>query len=199
MGEHAPGTARMEAFSDGVIAVIITIMVLEIKVPHEDGIEGLVSLAAPLGIYLVSFAFTGIFWLNHQHLLERAESATHSMQVTNLGFLFGLSLLPLSTGNVVEKHVTGFSVALYAASLLLAAATFLLLRLSVKGHLERRKEYTEDDRKGLRNNLVGVAIYAAAIAGGFYFPRAALGVIGVMTLLWVLPNLSLTEARRLQR
>jgi hypothetical protein len=78
MAQEAPSTARLEAFSDGVIAVIITVMVLEIKVPHLDGLAGLRQLAPALAIYLLSFAFTGIYWINHQHVLRRTEKAGHA-------------------------------------------------------------------------------------------------------------------------
>lgn len=110
MAEEAPSPARLEAFSDGVIAVIITIMVLEIKVPHVDGIEGLKELTPSLLIYILSFAFTGIYWLNHQHLVRRVHKAEHGMQCANLGFLFALSQSSDQLGNLRGKHVCGFPV-----------------------------------------------------------------------------------------
>lgn len=195
MAEEAPGPARLEAFSDGVIAVIITIMVLEIKVPHADGIEGLRELAPSLLIYLLSFAFTGIYWLNHQHLVRRVHKAEHGMQCSNLAFLFALSLLPLSTANVVEKHMSGFAVSVYAASLLVVAIAFMCLRVSVLGHLKRRNAFAEADKTGLRNHLISLAMYAGSIFAAFWYPRAALLLIGVLTLIWALPNLSLKAAK----
>ena len=117
MSQNAPSPARLEAFSDGVIAVIITIMVLEIKVPHADGFEGLRELVPSLLIYLLSFSFTGIYWLNHQHLVRRVERAGHPLQCANLAFLFCLSLLPLGNAYVVDKELSGFAVAVYAGYL----------------------------------------------------------------------------------
>ena len=123
-----------------MIAVIITIMVLEIKVPHANGFEGLRQLAPGLLIYLMSFSFTGIYWLNHQHLAKRLKKAGHLMQCANLAFLFCLSLLPLGTAYVVDKELTGFAVAVYATSLLIVALAFLWFRLSVYRHLNQRGE-----------------------------------------------------------
>lgn len=191
MAEEAPGPARLEAFSDGVIAVIITIMVLEIKVPHVDEIEGLKELAPSLLIYILSFAFTGIYWLNHQHLVRRVHKAEHGMQCANLGFLFALSLLPLSTANVAEKHMSGFAVSLYAASLFVVAVAFS----TVLSHLKRRNTFAEADRTRLRNHLISLAIYAGNIFAAFWYPRAALLLIGMLTLIWTLPNLSIKEAK----
>jgi uncharacterized membrane protein len=193
--EVAPGLARLEAFSDGVIAVIVTIMVLEIKVPPIDGIEGLKALAPSLLIYLLSFAFTGIYWLNHQHLVRRVTRAEHGMQCANLSFLFALSLLPLSTANVIEKHMSGFSVAVYAASLFVVATAFMWLRLTVHGNLKRRNAFAQADRTGLRNHLLSLAIYAGSIFAAFQYPRMVLFLIGVLTLIWALPNLSIEQAK----
>lgn len=196
MANTAPSPARLEAFSDGVIAVIITVMVLEIKVPPAEGLEGLRQLTPSLLIYLLSFAFTGIYWLNHQHLIRRVERSAHSMQIANLGFLFCLSLLPLSTAYVVEKKLSGFAVAFYAVSLLIVALSFMWLRLAVHGHLNRATKLLDEDRKGLRNHLFSIAFYAASIIAAFFHPRITLVAIALLTLFWALPNLSLHEVKR---
>src|SRR5581483_11415351 len=117
MSRKPSSTVRLEAFSDGVIAVIITIMVLELKVPHQDGPAGLYAIVPILLIYLLSFTFTGIYWINHRHLLERIESADRLILYANLGFLFCLSLLPFFTSYVIEKGLDSFAVALYAVSM----------------------------------------------------------------------------------
>jgi uncharacterized membrane protein len=198
MSANAPGPARLEAFSDGVIAVIITVMVLEIKVPRADGFEGLRQLVPGLLIYLLSFSFTGIYWLNHQHLTRRVETAGNVMQCANLGFLFCLSLLPLSTAYAVDKGLSGFAVAVYATLLLIVGLAFLCFRLAVHGHLSRRAALLEEDRRGLRNHLLSLAVYSACIVGAPRFPRAALLVIASLTFLWTLPNLSMRPARTLK-
>jgi uncharacterized membrane protein len=196
MIDKAPGPARLEAFSDGVIAVIITVMVLEIKIPRADGMQGLHDLAPSLAIYLLSFSFTGIYWLNHQHLAHRIERAVHSMQCANLGFLFCLSLLPLSTAYVVQKHLSGFAVAVYSSSLLLVGLSFLWFRLTVHSQLQRRSALTEADRKGLRNHLFAILFYAGSIPTAFFIPKSTLVATALLTLSWVFPNLSFMEARR---
>ena len=196
MAKEAPGTARLEAFSDGVIAVIITVMVLEIKVPRADGLAGLRHLAPALAVYLLSFSFTSVYWLNHQHLVRRTEQAGHVMQCANLAFLFCLSLLPLSTAYVVDKALSGFAVAVYAASLSIAALSFMGLRMTVHGHLNRRSAIEDRDRKGFRNHLISLALYAGSIAAAFYYPRQVLIFMAVLTLSWALPNLSLEQAKQ---
>ncbi len=196
MPEETPTSARLEAFSDGVIAVIITVMVLEIKVPHADGFEGLRALAPGLAVYLMSFAFTGIYWLNHQHLIRRTKRASHSLQIANLGFLFCLSLLPLSTAYVVEKQLSGFAVAVYADSLLIVALSFMWVRLAVQVVLKRRNELTDEDSKGVRNHLFSIFLYVGSAVMALLFPKLVLCFIALLTFIWMLPNLSLSQVRR---
>src|ERR1700748_2350248 len=124
---HTFSPARLEAFSDGVIAVIITIMVLELKVPHEMGLAGLRAVLPTLGIYAISFTFTGIYWINHHHLVHRTEEADQVILYANLGFLFCLSLLPFFTSYLLEKKMDSFSVALYVSSMIVTGFSFLLL------------------------------------------------------------------------
>jgi len=195
MPDDAPSPARLEAFSDGVIAVIITIMVLEIKVPHANGFEGLRQLIPGLLIYLSSFSFTGIYWLNHQHLAKRVKKAGHAMQCANLAFLFCLSLLPLGTAYVVDKELSGFAVAVYAASLLIVALAFLWFRLTVYHHLSQRGELQQEDRWGVRSHLLSLLVYIGSIACASFYPRAVLSVIGLLTFLWTLPNWSVRQVR----
>ncbi len=196
MDDKVSNPARLEAFSDGVIAVIITVMVLEIKVPHADGLEGLRGMAPALVVYLMSFAFTGIYWLNHQHIIRRAKAAGHSMQIANLGFLFCLSLLPVSTAYVVEKHLSGFAVALYAASLLVVALSFLWLRLAAHDVIKDHETLSKDDSDGLRNHVFSLFFYAGSIIAAFYYPRMVLLGIASLTAFWALPNLSLHNIRK---
>ena len=195
MACETPSTARLEAFSDGVIAFIITVMVLEIKVPQLDGLAGLRYLTPALAIYLLSFAFTGVYWLNHQHLVRRTEQAGHAMQVANLSFLFCLSLLPLSTAYVVNKALSGFAVAVYAASLFVVASSFMCLRMTVHRHLYRRNAFDACDRKGLRNHLVSLGLYAGSVAAGLFYPKLVLVFLAILTLFWAMPKLSFQQAK----
>lgn len=164
-------------------------MVLEIKVPHEDGWEGLRALAPSLVIYVLSFTFTGIYWLNHQHIVRRTPAAGNQMQLANLFFLLCLSLLPLSTAYAVDKHFSSLGVAFYAFSLLVIASAFMLLRLAVHGHLKRETGLEGADRRGMWAHLFSMGVYAVSIALAFAYPRLALSVIGALTLFWAIPNM----------
>ncbi len=119
--------SRLEAFSDGVIAIIITIMVLELKVPHDASIQTLVKLLPVFISYLLSFVFVGIYWGNHHHLLHTAHHVNSKIMWANMGLPFALSLIPFSMAWMGENHFVKIPVALYAVNLLLCVITFLHL------------------------------------------------------------------------
>ena len=120
-------TTRMEAFSDGVVAIIITIMVLELRPPHETSLGALRPLLPVIASYLMSFAFLGIYWTNHHHLLHAAEHVNGTVLWANLHLLFWLSLIPFVTAWMSENHFTQWPVALYGVVLVGAAFAYLLL------------------------------------------------------------------------
>src|SRR5246127_5238368 len=122
---------RLEAFSDGVIAIIITIMVLEMKVPHGDRLEDLVPLVPTFLSYVLSFVYVGIYWNNHHHLLHATEKVTGAILWANLHLLFWLSLFPFATGWMGENHLAGLPTALYGVVLLMAAIAYLLLQQTI--------------------------------------------------------------------
>lgn len=148
-------SARLEAFSDGVIAVIITIMVLELHVPHKDGFAGLWSVAPRLAVYLLSFFMVGIYWINHHELIRRTESVDYRVLWANLVFLFVLSLLPYFVDYLDEKNFSTFATLLYDATMLAAGMAFFLLRWAVMrrqlyaGSL-RRRDTSELWKHGIR-------------------------------------------------
>jgi uncharacterized membrane protein len=181
-------TTRLEAFSDGVLAVIITIMVLELKVPHEDGLAGLLSITPILFIYLLSFTFTAIYWVNHHHLLRRVERCDHRVLYANMAYLFAASLLPFFTSYVIEKHSDSFSVAVYAASLLFTGFCFFLLRLAVERVLQKTGELSPEDTATQRKHLASLALYIAAIPLAHFHPHVALGAITLVTIIWIIPT-----------
>jgi uncharacterized membrane protein len=181
-------TARLEAFSDGVIAVIITIMVLELKVPHEDGLAGLRAVLPTLCLYLISFAFVGIYWINHHHLVHRTEEADERILYANLGFLFCLSLLPFFTSYVLDKKMDSFSVALYIASMIITGFSFLLLRLAIGRRLRRAGKLEAEDTAVERKNYLSLFVYFVAIPLAFQHPRMALGLVGFVTIIWITPT-----------
>ncbi len=190
-------TTRLEAFSDGVIAVIITIMVLELHVPEANGPAGLWRLAPRLGLYALSFAMTGIYWINHHEILRRTEAANYRVLWANLFFLFTLSLIPFFTDYVGEKHFDSFSTALYAVVMLLAGQGFLVLRLSLdRLRRERGETLTKTTQLETTKHLASLALYVAAIPVAYYKPVVSLCLNILVTLIWIVPELGLhkTEA-----
>lgn len=193
MPEKSPSTARLEAFSDGVMAVIITIMVLELKVPRQNGTAGLYAVVPILLIYLLSFAFTGIYWINHQHLIERIEAADRAVLYANLGFLFCLSLLPFFTAYVIEKNVGSLAVALYAVSMSITGFSFLLLRLAIHRQLRRSGTLERQDTAERGKHLVSLALYLIAVPLAYVHPKLSLIIIALVTIIWVIPTLAISR------
>ncbi len=185
-------TTRLEAFSDGVIAVIITIMVLELHVPEANGLLGLWHLAPRLGIYALSFTMTGIYWINHHELLRRTETANYHILWTNLLFLFTLSLIPFFTGYAAEKHFDAMSTALYTAIMILAGLGFLFLRLTVNA-LHRRTgiPLSRQERAETRKHMTSLCLYTIAIPVALYRPYLSFAIILLVTLIWFVPELGI--------
>ena len=188
MAHHVSSPARLEAFSDGVIAVIITIMVLEFKVPHQDGILGLYTVLPTLCVYAISFAFTGIYWINHHNLVHRTEEADELVLYANLFFLFCLSLLPFLTSYVLDKKINSFSVALYASSMGVTGFSFLLLRLSIGRRLRLAGKLETQDTSVQHKHLMSLLTYVTAIPLAFYHPYVALGLCALVTVIWITPT-----------
>ncbi len=181
-------TSRLEAFSDGVIAVIITIMVLELKVPHENGLPGLRAVLPILLVYLLSFTFTAIYWINHHHLIGRIEDLTPQILYSNLGFLFTLSLLPFFTSWLLEKNLDSFSVILYAVSLLVIGLAFFLLRRAVDCHLNRQGKLKRESAAEQQKHILSIALYSLAIPLALRYPRLALTLMALVTAIWIIPT-----------
>jgi uncharacterized membrane protein len=195
MAHHVSSPARLEAFSDGVIAVIITIMVLELKVPHTTGsaslrtdLAGILSIIPTLVVYAISFAFTGIYWINHHHLVHRTEEADELILYANLFFLFCLSLLPFFTSYVLDKQMDSFSVALYAASMVVTGFSFLLLRLSIARRLRNAGKLESQDTSVQHKHWMSLLTYVVAIPLAFYHPQLALGLCAFVTVIWITPT-----------
>lgn len=193
MALKPPSTVRLEAFSDGVIAVVITIMVLELKVPQQDGAAGLYAVLPIVLIYLLSFAFIGIYWINHQHLIKRIEVADATTLYANLVFLFCLSLLPFFTAYLLEKRMDSFAVFLYAVSMLSTGFSFLLLRLAVHRNLKYFGQLQKEDTRARVIHLVSLSLYLFAAPLAYVNPQLALGIIALVTAIWIVPNLSLKQ------
>jgi uncharacterized membrane protein len=188
MSKFTSPPARLEAFSDGVIAVIITIMVLELKVPSQNGLAGLRAILPTLAVYLLSFTITGIYWVNHHHLVHRTREADERILWANLGFLFCLSLLPFFTSYLLEKEMDSFSVALYAVSMIVTGASFLFLRLAIGRRLRLVGNLDREDIATQRKHLLSLALYTIAALLAFYHSGLALGIIALVTVVWIIPT-----------
>ena len=160
---------RVEAFSDGVIAIIITIMVLEMKVPNGGGLEDLAPVVPVFLSYVLSFLYVGIYWNNHHHMLHAATKVTGAVLWANLHLLFWLSLFPFTTGWMGENHFTVVPTALYGVVLLMAAVAYYLLQQSIiraQGQDSILKKAIGRDWKGKLSPL----LYVAAIIAAILFP-----------------------------
>jgi uncharacterized membrane protein len=188
MAHHVSSPARLEAFSDGVIAVIITIMVLELKVPHQDGVAGLYAVLPTLCVYAISFAFTALYWVNHHHLVHRTDETDELMLYANLFFLFCLSLLPFFTSYALDKRLDSFSVALYASSMVVTGFSFMLLRLAIGRRLRLAGKLEEQDTAVQHKHWLSLLTYFIAIPLAFYHPHAALALIAFVTVIWITPT-----------
>jgi uncharacterized membrane protein len=192
---YQPSPSRLEAFSDGVIAVIITIMVLEFKVPQANGFAGLRTLAPTLGVYLLSFTFTGIYWVNHHHLIHRLKGVDHLILWSNLKFLFWLSLLPFFTNYMVEKHLDSFSVAVYSSLMLITGLSFTLLQWAV-GRTLLHTAQTDPFEIAmqcaeLRKARISIVMYTVAVPLAFVRPYLSLADAALVTVLWIIPTFGL--------
>jgi len=180
--------ARLEAFSDGVIAVIITIMVLELKVPTQNGFAGLRAILPTLLIYALSFTFTGIYWINHHALVHRIRETDERILYANLAFLFCLSLIPFFTSYLLEKEIDSFSVALYVVSMIVTGVGFLLLRLAIGRRLRLTDALEEEDIATQRKHWMSLGLYVIAVPLSFYQPYLSLGIVGLVMVIWIVPT-----------
>jgi uncharacterized membrane protein len=184
-------TGRVEAFSDGVIAIIITIMVLELRVPHDPTLPGLRPLLPVFGSYLLSYIFLGIYWSNHHHLLHAAESVDGRVLWANLHLLFWLSLIPFVTGWMGENRFAQVPVALYGVVLLFSAiAYFILVRalLATYGN-SLLASALGSDFKG----KISIVIYLVAIPLAFVRAWMAWSLYILAAIMWLIPD------RRIER
>jgi len=184
-------TARLEAFSDGVIAIIITIMVLELRPPHDVSLAGLRPLLPVLSSYVLSYIFLGIYWSNHHHLLHAAQHVDGRVLWANLHLLFWLSLIPFVTAWMGENHFTTWPVALYGCVLLLSAIAYTILVRTLLASPDNAllADALGSDFKG-KISMVG---YVVAIPLAFVHPLVACLLYILVAVLWLIPD------RRIER
>jgi uncharacterized membrane protein len=186
------GKARLEAFSDGVIAIIITIMVLELKIPHGDSLEVLSPLVPAFLSYVLSFVYVAIYWNNHHHMLHACTTVTGAILWANLHLLFWLSLFPFATGFMGENHFAAVPTALYGVVLLMAAIAYYVLQLAIiraQGPDSLLRKAVGRDWKG----KVSPVLYVTAILATLASPWVSQVIFVTVALMWLIPD------RRIER
>ena len=186
-------TSRLEAFSDGVIAILITIMVLELRVPHGTDLDALKPLLPVFLTYVLSFIYLGIYWNNHHHMLQATDRIDGRILWANLHLLFWLSLVPFTTGWMGENHFSALPTAAYGVDLIMCGISYTILQTLIvrynDGSNERLKEAVGRDIKG----KLSVVIYAIAIALAFVNDSISLLLYVLVAAMWLVPD------RRIER
>lgn len=186
------GTGRLEAFSDGVIAIIITIMVLELKVPHGVTLDALVPLIPVFLSYVLSFVYLGIYWNNHHHMFHAVTHVRGGVLWANLHLLFWLSLIPFSTGWMGENHFGIMPVGVYGANLMLCAIAYAILQrsiIAVQGPHSLLRTAVGTDWKG----KLSPVLYLVAIVAANFVPQLSVMLYVIVAAMWLIPD------RRIER
>lgn len=186
-------TTRVEAFSDGVLAIIITIMVLDLKVPHGAESSALRPLFPVFASYVMSFLYVGIYWSNHHHLMHATDRVNGAVLWANLHLMFWLSLIPFATGWMRENEFSPLPTAAYGVVLLLCGVAWKVLQRAIlrcPGENERLRTALGHDIKG----SVSVALYAAAIPLAFVHEAIALTIYALVAFAWLVPDRRIEDA-----
>lgn len=180
-------TTRLEAFSDGVIAIIITIMVLELKVPHDGSLDALRPLVPVFLSYALSFIYVGLYWANHHHMMHMCKSITGGILWANLYLLFWLSLIPFVTAWTGENHFSSMPTALYAVVLLMASIAYQVLQeiiIASQGPESPLRRAVGRDWKGKSSS----GLYLGAVVSAFWMPVVANGILVLVAMMWLIPD-----------
>jgi len=180
-------TSRLEAFSDGVIAILITIMVLDLRIPHGTGWDALAPQWPVFLSYVLSFLHLGIYWNNHHHMFQMVERVTGAILWANLNLLFWLSLLPFATGWMGENQFARLPTAAYGCVLLAAAISYTILQVTIVRRPDagaRLKEAVGRDRKG----KASLVMYVVGIGAAFYAQWLAAALYTAVALMWLVPD-----------
>jgi uncharacterized membrane protein len=178
---------RLEAFSDGVIAILLTIMVLELKVPHSADLDALAPVLPVLLTYVISFVYLGIYWNNHHHMLHATEHINGKILWANLHLLFWLSLVPFGTGWMGENHFAPVPTAIYGANLFMAGIAYTILQATIirdQGPGSKLAAMVGRDLKG----RASAALYLASIPLAFVSHWISLGIFVLVALIWLVPD-----------
>jgi uncharacterized membrane protein len=186
------GKSRLEAFSDGVLAIIITIMVLELKVPHGAALENLWELLPIFLSYVLSFIYIGIYWNNHHHLLQTVKKVSGGILWANLHLLFWLSLVPFTTGWMGENHFGQWPVFLYAFNMFAAAIAYTILVISIKAVHGAGSDIDRAIGTDIKGKI-SLVVYMMAMISSFLAPLLGMAFTVAVALMWLIPD------RRIER
>lgn len=179
--------SRMEAFSDGVLAVIITIMVLEIKAPQGDDLQAFKAVLPGLLSYVLSFVYVGIYWNNHHHMLHIVEKVNGDILWRNMILLFFLSLIPFTTKWMDETSFKPIPVVIYGINLLICALAYVFMQtglINIDGEKSKLAEAIKGDFKG----KISPVLYILGIVSGYFFPLIGLGFYTIVAIIWINPD-----------
>lgn len=178
---------RLEAFSDAVVAILMTIMVLELKIPHGADLESVRPLLPVFLTYVLSFIYVGIYWNNHHHMFHATDGINGKILWANMNLLFWLSLIPFTTGWMGENHLAALPTAVYGIVLLLAAVAYTILQTLIISHQGKHSKLAEavgNDKKGKLSML----LYVVAISMSFFNQLVSVGIYVFVALIWLVPD-----------
>ncbi|WP_434777801.1 TMEM175 family protein [Neisseria sp. Ec49-e6-T10] len=190
------GKNRLEAFSDGVLAIIITIMVLELKAPHQADIASIVDLTPKFLSYVLSFIYVGLYWNNHHHMFHMVQKVTGKILWANTHLLFWLSLIPFSTSWMGETHFSFMATIIYGVVLLMSAIAYFILQhiiIQSQGKQSKLKAVVGKDMKG----KISVILYLCGLAFGILNPYMAIAFYASVAVLWFIPDKRIERAAQL--
>ncbi len=185
--EGRAGVTRIEAFSDGVLAIILTIMVLELRAPEEPGFSALLRLWPTLFAYVLSYAYIAIYWVNHHRLFSHARSVTNALLWSNMALLFTLSVLPFTTSYVGKQAFSSVASAIYLGSLLCPAGAYYGLQKVIRRTGQQDAASQTYHRATMRKGLAASAVYALAVPLCFVSSGLGLTLAGLVAVFWILP------------
>jgi uncharacterized membrane protein len=186
--EGRAGVGRVEAFSDGVIAIIITIMVLEMKAPEAHGLAQLWPLWPVFTAYVLSYAYVAIYWVNHHRLFGHAVRVTNALLWANIALLFALSLVPFATAYLGEQRFSGEATTLYMAVMLLPSLAYFWLQLVIRRTGKQTEAARDYHRRTLRKGAAAGLVYAGGLGLSLVSPLLGLACAGLVAVFWFLPR-----------
>jgi len=179
---------RLEAFSDGVLAIIITIMVLELHIPDKASFLALLKLYPIFLSYILSFVFIAIYWVNHHHLLHTVHHVNSKIMWANMALLFSLSLIPFTTGWMGHNHFDKVPVALYAINLLLCAIAFYILQKTIMSHYTHSTKLIEALKRQDKKGIISLIVYFISIPCALLYPLISATLFVFIAIIWIRPD-----------